>query len=133
MMFKHRSAGLTLVEVMVALFLIAIGLLAVAPMFMHAMEGNAAGGDFGTVGALALDRMELLRGQAYLSLPAGGSLTANQNGYFDTSNPGFIVRWEIINNNTPAGTKIINVRAIATRQAPGPRREVTLTSLRGRG
>lgn len=132
-MMKDRSAGLTLVEVLVALFLIAIGLLAVAPMFMHAMQGNAAGGDFGSVGALALDRMELLRGERYLDLVAGGSLSSNQAGYFDNSNSGFIVRWEIIDNNTPAGTKIINVRAIATRQAPGPRREVTLTSLRGRG
>ncbi len=132
-MTNNRSTGLTLVEVLVAMFLIAIGLLAVAPMFVHSIHGNAAGGDFGAVGALALDRMELLRGLDYLSLVPGGSLTANQAGYFDNSEPGYLVRWEIIDNTTPPGTRIINVRAIATRVGPGPRREVTITSLRGRG
>jgi prepilin-type N-terminal cleavage/methylation domain-containing protein len=129
---KRGSEGLTLIEVLVALFLIAIGLLAAAPMFVHAMQGNATGGDFGSVGAMALDRLELLRATSYSGLVVGGSLTANVAGYFDNSDPAFVVRWEILNNTTPPGTKIINVRAIARRVGPGPRREVTITSLRGR-
>ena len=133
MMTNERCSGLTLIEVLVALFLIAIGLLAVAPMFVHSIQGNAAGGDFGSVGALALDQMEELRGLNYLGLVPGGSLTSNQAGYFDNSTPGYLVRWEIIDNTTPPGTRIINVRALSTRVGPGPQREVTITSLRGRG
>jgi len=129
---NERSKGLTLIEVLVALFLVAIGLLAAAPMFVHAMQGNATGGDFGSVGAMALDRLELLRATAYSGLVPGGSLTSNIAGYFDNSNSGFVIRWEILTNTTPAGTKIINVRAISNRPGTGPRREVTITSLRGR-
>jgi prepilin-type N-terminal cleavage/methylation domain-containing protein len=127
-----NQKGLTLVEVLVALFLIAIGLLAAAPMFVQAMQSNATGGDFGSVGAMALDRLELLRATNYTGLVPGGSLTSNVAGYFDNSNGGFVIRWEILTNTTPPGTKILNVRAISTRPGPGPRREVTITSLRGR-
>lgn len=124
---------MTLIEVLVALFLIAIGLLAAAPMFVQAMQGNATGGDFGTVGAMALDQLEALRNDSYLNLVPGGDLNANVAGYFDNSTPGYVVRWQVISNAVPPSTKILNVRAISLRPGPGPRREVTLTSLRGRG
>ena len=38
------EGGFTLAEVLVALFLIGIGVLAAAPMFMYAMQGTAVGG-----------------------------------------------------------------------------------------
>lgn len=127
-----NQAGFTLLEVMVALFLIALGVLAAAPMFVYAMQGNAVGGDLGTVGAVAVERMELLRSQAYTALPAGGSLTSGVTGYNDTTNPDAIVRWQITDNVTPVGTKTIQVRAVARRRAVGRAKEVTLTSVRGR-
>ena len=120
------AGGFTLVEVMLALFLIGIGVLAAAPMFILAMQGNAVGADFGWVGAVGVERMELLRTEPYSSLPAGGSLTVNAAGYFDTSTPGVTVRWTIADNTTPARTKTITVLVVADRQVVGDRKNVTI-------
>ena len=125
------ARGFSLLEVLIALFLLAIGVLAAAPMFVYASKGNATGADFGSVGALAVERMELLRGTEYASLTPGGSLTANVNGYFDASNPGFAVRWTIANVGSPSATRSITVRARALRELEGPQRQVTLSTLRG--
>jgi len=118
--------------VLVALFLIGLGVLAAAPMFVYAMQGNAAGADFGSVGAIAVERMELLRSLDFGALPAGGSLTSSVNGYSDLTDPEYIVRWSITDNGTPPATKVVTVRAIAVRQVVGQRKEITLTTLRGR-
>ena len=124
--------GFSLVEVLVALFVIALGVLAAAPMFVYAMQGNAAGADFGSVGAIAVERMELLRSQTFGSLTAGGNLASSVTDYSDLSDPQYIVRWRIQDNATPPTTKVITIRAIAVRQVVGQRKEITVTTLRGR-
>jgi prepilin-type N-terminal cleavage/methylation domain-containing protein len=126
--------GFTLAEVLVALFLIGIGVLAAAPMFMYAMQGTAVGGDFGSAGAAAVERMELLRAEDYPDLVPGGNIDSNVGGYFDASDPDYLVRWEIEIAPAPAppGTKTITVRALAARQVVGERKDVVLTTLRGR-
>src|SRR2546425_13294387 len=101
-------------------------------MFIFAMKETAAGADMGAVGAAAVDRMELLRATDFYSLPAGGNLGSNVSGYADTSNPRYTVRWQIVDNATPATVKTISVRAVAARQAMGNAKEITLTSLRAR-
>jgi prepilin-type N-terminal cleavage/methylation domain-containing protein len=131
-----RQEGFTLAEVLIALFLIGLGLLAVAPMFIYATQGNAVGGDYGNMGAIAVERMELLRGTDWYdaSMNAGGSLTANVNGYFDNSDPDFLVRWRITDDPTRADTKMIVVRAIALGQVTpsGQRKQITMAMVRGR-
>jgi prepilin-type N-terminal cleavage/methylation domain-containing protein len=127
-----EARGFSLVEVLVALFLIGLGVLAAAPMFIYAMQGNATGADFGSVGAIAVERMEQLRSLTFANLPAGGSLTVSQNGYSDLTDPDYIVRWRITDNATPPTIKTISVRTIAVRQVVGERKEITLTTLRGR-
>jgi prepilin-type N-terminal cleavage/methylation domain-containing protein len=132
---KQGSSGFTLVEVLLALFLIAIGVLAAAPMFVYAMKGNAAGADFGSAGAIAVERMEVLRSTRYTDLDAGGDLNSDATvagvDYFDNSNPEFTVRWLIVDNVAPADTKTITVEVTALRQVVGQRKGVTLTTLRG--
>lgn len=126
------ARGFSLVEVLVALFLIGLGVLAAAPMFIYAMQGNATGADFGSVGAIAVERMEQLRSQTFVNLPAGGSLTVSTNGYSDLSDPDYILRWRITDNAAPPTIKTITVRTIAVRRVVGERKEITLTTLRGR-
>jgi prepilin-type N-terminal cleavage/methylation domain-containing protein len=131
----RRSEGFTLVEVLLALFLLAIGVLAAAPMFIYAMRGNAAGADFGTAGAIGVERMEVLRSTRFTDLDAGGSLTTDTSSggidYFDNSNPDFTVRWQIVDNVSPANTKTITVQVTAVRQVVGNQKGVTLTTMRG--
>jgi len=128
---------MTLVETLTALVLLGVGLLAVAPMFVHGMRDNTQSADFGLAGAIAVERMELLREEPYDSplLAAGGSLTSNVTAagvnYFDNSDPEVIVRWLIESNSTPTNTKIITTRATRTRQVVGQAKRVTLTSMRG--
>jgi len=76
--------------------------------------------------------MELLRAGDFYSLPAGGGTASNVSGYSDAAAARFTVRWQIVDNASPATVKTITVRAIATRQAIGLQKEVTLTSLRAR-
>lgn len=127
-----HNRGFTLLEVVFALAIMAIGLIATAPMFVTAARQNAGGGDLGTVGALAVERLEDLRGLHYYSLENGGSLTSNVADYSDTSHDGFQVRWIIADSpNPPAGMKLIVVRALTDRQVIGLPKEVTMITLRG--
>ncbi len=127
----RRAAGFSLVEVLVGLFLLSIGLLALAPMFVQAARSNAVGADMGWVGAAATERMERLREIDYEDLTAGGSLTSNAGGFFDASAPNLLIRWEVVDNTVPANTKTVNL--VAEIQAvTGPRRRVSLTTLRAR-
>ena len=128
---RESSSGFTLVEVIVALFLIGLGVLAEAPMFMYAMQGNAVGGEKGEAGALAVEQMEILRATPYGSLTIGGSLTVDTTGYVDVTDPDHTVRWLIAANTAPTGSMVITVRVIPSGTIPGSSREVTLTSIRG--
>jgi type II secretory pathway component PulJ len=125
-------AGFSLLEALVALLLTAGALLAVAPLFMQAASANDAGADMGSVGAIAVDRMEQLRQELWRNVRTGGSLTTNVDGYFDDSSPDFLVRWQISGNASPSYTKTITVLAVARGDQTGPRRRVELTSARGR-
>ena len=123
--------GFTLVETLVALLLLGVGVLYVAPLFVIATRGAATGAELGAVGAIAVEHLETLRATPYASLAAGGSLTGNVAGYFDDSTAGFLVRWQIATNIATPSTKIITLRAFALRAADGARREVTLVTMRG--
>jgi hypothetical protein len=66
----------------------------------------------------------------------GGSLvsdtTVGSAPYFDASESGYIVRWQVTDNATPLGGKRLTVRALALRQVSGVPKEVTLNALRVR-
>ena len=126
-----QAQGFTLVEVVIALTILAFGIIATIPMFVYAAKENAGSGDRGMVGTLAVDRMEDLRGGFYYSLDNGGSLTSNATGYSDTSNPDYDVRWTVATNpNPPTESKVVVVRAVAKRQVIGQPKSVTLVTLR---
>jgi prepilin-type N-terminal cleavage/methylation domain-containing protein len=133
---RSNQRGVTLLEVLVAVTLLAFVVLGVAPMFIMATEAAAAGADLGRVGALAVDRMELLRAEPLNNLTAGGSLvsdaTVSGTPYFDGADPNYVVRWQVVDNATPAGGKRLTVRALALRQVSGMPKEITLNALRVR-
>ena len=119
-------------EVVIALFLIAVGVIATAPLFVFASQENAAGGDLGHLAAAAVRRMEALRATHYELLPPGGSLTSDVTGYSDLSDPQVNLRWTVeVNPNPPAPTKIITVRAEAVGHSIGRRKSITVVTVRG--
>lgn len=120
-------------EVLVALFMVAVTALAVIPMFTLASRANAVGRDQGHVGALALDQMEDLLGLDYYRLFTGGDLDSNVDGFFEVDDAtGFVVRWKIEHNMSTAYTRILRVRALNPDQDQGPSSAITLTSVRAR-
>ena len=129
---RDDARGFTLLEVVIALFLIAIGVIATAPLFVFASQENAAGGDMGTIGAAAVRQMETLRATPYAALTDGGSLTGDVSGYSITTDPEVHLRWTIaVNPNPPAPTKFITVRATAVGKSIGKRKSVTMVTVRG--
>lgn len=114
------------------LFLLSVGSLAVAPLFMHAMHGNATSRDLGWVGVSVEQRIEILRSMPYDSLVPGGSVTTAVSGYTDNPEPDVEIRWTIVDHSsTIPGTKIITVRGI--RDGPQPRARGQVTSITVRG
>ncbi len=124
--------GTSLLEVLVALLLIAMGALSVAPMFVSSARANASGADISSLASMATARMESLRATAFHDLIPGGSLTSSLASYSDTTDPNAVVRWEIIDGGGPADTKTIRLIALVATQLPGPRKSVELSTLRSR-
>jgi len=101
---NNRNAGFSLLECVIALFIVAIGLLAVAALAAVATKGEVFAFNSTDATALASSKMEELKAG---TLTNGGSLTSNATGYSDTPNWYFHRRWLI--SNGPAGTKEITV------------------------
>jgi prepilin-type N-terminal cleavage/methylation domain-containing protein len=129
---KRGSGGFSLIEVLLAMVILGLSVLAVGPLFVYGTRKTASSGDLGRVGAAAVKEMELLRRASFNSLTAGGSLTSNVTSFSDTTDPAVILRWTISDNATPATVKTINVVAIAKRTVSGPAKTVQLSTMRSR-
>ena len=124
--------GTSLLEVLIALLLIAMGILSVAPMFVYSADVNATGANISSLTAMATARMESLRATPFHELIPGGALTSNVVAYSDTTNPDVVLRWEIIDGGGPTDTKTIRLIAILVSQLSGRPKSVELTTLRSR-
>ncbi len=73
------SSGFTLVEVLVAMLLMALAMLAIAPLFANSMKSNATGWDFSVLNDLARQKLENLLQMNYsdtrLTVPDGSTVT----------------------------------------------------------
>lgn len=132
MIGARSESGTSLLEVVVALLLIALGTLAVVPMFVSAKGVNASGADISSLSAKATAQMESLRAEPFHHIVAGGSLTSNVAGYSDTSDPKVVVRWQVVDGGGPSGTKTIRLLAFAVTELSAKASSVELTTLRSR-
>ncbi|MCP3980246.1 MAG: prepilin-type N-terminal cleavage/methylation domain-containing protein [bacterium] len=123
-----NQSGYSLPEVLVALFILSLAILGVAPMFVLAITNTSVGADASAANAVAVEYMETLRAVDFETLVDGGSLDSDATGYSETAGD-FDVRWTVEDNVTPSGTKLITVLA---RSNTGSRRTATLSLVRGR-
>jgi Tfp pilus assembly protein PilV len=91
-----NSMGITLLEVMVSMLILAFGVLGLAPMIAISIFGNTYSNQVTLADAIALDRFEEIRNWAYVS-PIPYSQTANNIERIFT-------RETSINDNTSDGT-----------------------------
>jgi len=90
MQLKGKNRGFTLVEIMIAIFILSFALLVMAQMQIMAIRGNAFANKTTTAVTLAQDKIEELKGLSYSSV-VGGS---------DSS--GVHTRTWTVQNDTPA-------------------------------
>ncbi|MBN2255859.1 MAG: prepilin-type N-terminal cleavage/methylation domain-containing protein [Deltaproteobacteria bacterium] len=69
----RRNKGFTLIEVMIALFILSVGLLAVATMQISAIRGNRMGNDITQATFLAEDTLEQLKNSSNIAAVANGN------------------------------------------------------------
>ena len=70
---ESGAGGFTLVEIMIALFILSVGLLAVATMQISAIRGNTMGNDVTHATLLAQDMLEQLKNSTNISTVADGN------------------------------------------------------------
>ena len=112
--------GSSLVESLVALVIIQLGLLAVAPLFVMGTRVMAGAGTMGTVGAAAVARMERLRALPF----ADPSLAAGS--HTDNTVPDVAVTWTVTDDANPVYFKRITVTARSRRDPMGLQKVITL-------
>ena len=132
---KFADEGFTLIEVLIAITIFSVGLLAVATMQISAIYGNQTGNEFSQAVGLAQMKAEDLKTGDFTSasLAVSGGYIADPNNPLDANgNSGgiFTRSWSISNNTTFSRSIIIRV-AWATRGIP--HRVVLTTFTRGGG
>jgi type IV pilus assembly protein PilV len=103
-MKSRNTAGFTLLEVMVAMVVLAIGILGLAPMLVVSMQGNQSSRETTEAAYLAQDRIEQFRNQTTISpIPFNETSTVGQ--YSRVVN----VTDQSVDNTIPAGVYQITV------------------------
>ncbi|HJX04050.1 MAG TPA: type IV pilus modification protein PilV [Dehalococcoidia bacterium] len=99
-LFLKKNAGFTLIEVMIALVILAVGLLALATMQIVSVRSNAFSTEMTYATMLAQSRLEQIRNTSYDNVTPG---TVNENVSASASTKGmaYIVQ-RIVADNTPA-------------------------------
>jgi prepilin-type N-terminal cleavage/methylation domain-containing protein len=133
---KIHCKGFTLIEVLIAMFLLMASLLSLAQLMLVSVHWVNISNDETKLNAAVNDRLEQLKNMTYDSLgnpclnssTSCGDLTSNYAdtsvtpniNYFDDTHPDYLVRWTIktvdeIGNPLPNNTKRLTLRAISKR------------------
>ncbi len=132
-MNSTNNPGFSLIEVLVATFLVGLIALAVAPMMLMAVQTSAIAQEMTELTTAGTERMEILRALPFndAQLTAGGSITASNAGYsLDPFNGDAdrYVRWQVIDDNL-ARKRITLVVGVRKSIWGGPR-ELTMETFR---
>ena len=102
--WRRQSQGFTLIEVMIALIILAVGLLALMTMQIVSIRANAFSSDMTYASMLAQSRLEQLRNTAYESIAPTADFEYDDpdtHSYTSTKGISFTVKRNV-EDNTPA-------------------------------
>ena len=114
--------GFTLVELIVAVFLIGVGLMGLAALSTSVSRANHQSSSLTTASALAQDRLEAFRAEPYAAMASGGD-TRTVDGLAYTRT------WTVTEDDPEPGLKTIAVTVSWT--ARGRSHSTTLRTIRG--
>ena len=102
--FKQKE-GYSLIEVLMAISILAVGMLAIASMQASGIRVNATASHITTRATWAQDRIETL-----MALPSGDTLLAVAgNPHQVTTSDNYTIRWVVGDDNPVANAKLITV------------------------
>jgi type IV pilus assembly protein PilV len=100
-----KQDGFTLIEVLIALTIFSVGLLAIAALQTSAIRMNSTGNRLTELSTLGIDRLENL-----MSLPYTDPLLAVGGPYTDPTPPvGYTVNWNVVQDPLVANTRQITL------------------------
>jgi type IV pilus assembly protein PilV len=112
---SQKDQGFTLIEVLIAISIFAIGLLAVATMQISAINVNSTAGQITTRMTWAQDKLEKLIALPYsnhlledLGDPPSGTDSEDES-HQETSSDDYIISWTVTDNTPVPNTKLITV------------------------
>ena len=112
----QKDQGFTLIEVLIAITIFAVGLLAVAAMQTSAITVNSTAGQITTRMTWAQDKLEELMVLPYsdhlledLGDPPSGTDSEGESHQETTSDGYYTISWTVTNNTPISGTKLITV------------------------
>jgi type IV pilus assembly protein PilV len=115
------AVGFTVVEVMVAVLLIGVGLMALASVSTSVTRANAQSSALTVAGGLAQERIETLRSAPYASIASGGDER-------DLDRVTYRRTWNVADDQPRVGLKTILVTVTWTSR--GVARRTTLATIR---
>jgi type IV pilus assembly protein PilV len=124
----RSQGGFSLIEVMIALAILAFGLLAMSGMQIHAMRGGASGRQSSQAAAIAQDKMEEFQRTAWTALGNTSGWSSGVTEAPTQGNQSYVVSWRIADVVTNA-TKSIDVR-VTWSEPRRPNRNLTVSSYR---
>ena len=107
------ESGFTLIEALVAMVVLAVGIISVANLMLVAATSNGVGNQMSAAATVASQEIERLTAIPYNQLAVGGDLNADAGGFFnDTDVPGVGIvhtRWVVAGFQNQ--TRLITVRS----------------------
>jgi type IV pilus assembly protein PilV len=100
MRWLRDSKGFTLLELMIALVILAIGLLGLASLQVMAIKGNSYGQEMTVASTLAQNELEQLR-------QTTGTLTNGNNIFTDQNGITYTINWTVTLNSPQQGASAV--------------------------
>jgi len=126
MKLSMRSKGFSLIEVVIALFILAICLLALAGLMVTTTRNSSFGGHMTEAATVAQDKLEQLRAAPWVSVLAGADTQVGATGisyarsWTVTANPNGDQRWVTVTiswtDPTAKSNHTINVRSVVSQE-----------------